>query len=140
MNAYELTTEVVPESGIHKDLHTDKSTEGQTRVENLDELLNGGREFTEERIESGADNTLVNFLEEVALLTDMDQGDTEDTDRVTLMTIHSAKGLEFPYVFIAGVEEGLFPSPMSGNSEQGLEEERRLFYRSEERRVGKEGR
>jgi len=128
MNAYELTTEVVAQSGILKDLHMDKSTEGQTRVENLDELLNGVREFTEERIESGADNKLVNFLEEVALLTDMDQGDTEDTDRVTLMTIHSAKGLEFPYVFIAGVEEGLFPSPMSGNSEQGLEEERRLFY------------
>ncbi|WP_088655715.1 ATP-dependent helicase [Geofilum rhodophaeum] len=128
MNAYELTTEVVAQSGILKDLHQDKSTEGQTRIENLDELLNGVREFTEERIESGEDNKLVDFLEEVALLTDMDQGDSEDTDRVTLMTIHSAKGLEFPYVFIAGVEEGLFPSPMSGNSEQGLEEERRLFY------------
>lgn len=128
MDAYEITTEIVAQCGILKELHMDKTHEGQTRVENIDELLNGVRDFAEERKESGQDNTIVHFLEEVSLLTDQDSQEEEDLSKVTLMTIHSAKGLEFGCVYIVGVEEGLFPSPMAGSSDQGLEEERRLFY------------
>jgi len=128
MDAYQVTTEIVSQCGILKELHQDKSQEGQTRVENLDELLNGVRDFAEERKEMGEESTLVHFLEEVSLLTDQDGEDEDDLSKVTLMTIHSAKGLEFGSVYVVGVEEGLFPSPMSGSSGQGLEEERRLFY------------
>ncbi len=128
MNAFEITTEIVTQSGILKELHQDKTTEGQTRIENLDELLNGVREFTDERKESGSENTIIHFLEEVSLLTDQDNEDPDDLNKVTLMTIHSAKGLEFNHVYIVGVEEGLFPSPMASHSEQSIEEERRLFY------------
>jgi DNA helicase II / ATP-dependent DNA helicase PcrA len=128
MDAYEITTEIVSQCGILKELHQDKSHEGQARIENIDELLNGVRDFAEERKESGQDNTIVHFLEEVSLLTDQDSEEADDLDKVTLMTIHSAKGLEFGCVYIVGVEEGLFPSPMAGSSDQGLEEERRLFY------------
>jgi DNA helicase-2/ATP-dependent DNA helicase PcrA len=91
-------------------------------------LLNGVREFADERREAGEADSLAHFLEEVSLLTDHDSDNDEEVERVTLMTIHSAKGLEFPYVYIVGVEEGTFPSPMSGGSPQSLEEERRLFY------------
>ncbi|MGQ1945981.1 ATP-dependent helicase [Geofilum sp. OHC36d9] len=128
MDAYELTSEIVTQSGILKELHQDKSNEGQTRIENVDELINGVRDFTEGRREAGLENTLVHFLEEVSLLTDQDTDTSDDNDKVTLMTIHSAKGLEFPYVYVVGVEEGLFPSSMSNYSEQAIEEERRLFY------------
>jgi DNA helicase-2/ATP-dependent DNA helicase PcrA len=128
MDAYEITTEIVAQCGILKELHQDKSHEGQARVENIDELLNGVRDFAEERKETGQDNTIVHFLEEVSLLTDQDSAETDDLSKVTLMTIHSAKGLEFGSVYIVGVEEGLFPSPMAGATDQGLEEERRLFY------------
>ncbi|GAO31120.1 ATP-dependent helicase [Geofilum rubicundum] len=128
MDAYEITTEIVSQCGILKELHQDKTHEGQARVENIDELLNGVRDFAEERKETGQDNTIVHFLEEVSLLTDQDSEETDDLDKVTLMTIHSAKGLEFGCVYIVGVEEGLFPSPMAGSNDQGLEEERRLFY------------
>lgn len=128
MSAYDLTSEVVTQSGILKELMQDKSIEGQTRAENIDELINGVRDFTEERLEAGEENTLIHFLEEVSLLTDQDNEDADDLDKVTLMTIHSAKGLEFPNVYLVGVEEGLFPSSMSTHSEQSLEEERRLFY------------
>lgn len=128
MSAYDLTSEIVAQSGILKDLLQDKSVEGQTRVENIDELINGVREFSEERREAGEEDTLVHFLEEVSLLTDQDMAANEDVEKVTLMTIHSAKGLEFPNVYLVGVEEGLFPSSMSIHSEQSLEEERRLFY------------
>jgi DNA helicase-2/ATP-dependent DNA helicase PcrA len=128
MDAYELTSEIVTQSGILKELYQDKSNEGQTRIENVDELINGVRDFTEGRREAGLENTLVHFLEEVSLLTDQDTDNSDDNDKVTLMTIHSAKGLEFPYVYVVGVEEGLFPSSMSNYSEQAIEEERRLFY------------
>lgn len=128
MSAYDLTSEVVTQSGILKELMQDKSIEGQTRAENIDELINGVRDFTEERLEAGEENTLIHFLEEVSLLTDQDNEDADDLDKVTLMTIHSAKGLEFSNVYLVGVEEGLFPSSMSIHSEQSLEEERRLFY------------
>jgi DNA helicase-2/ATP-dependent DNA helicase PcrA len=128
MDAYELTSEIVTQSGVLKELYQDKSNEGQTRIENVDELINGVRDFTEGRREAGLENTLVHFLEEVSLLTDQDTDNSDDNDKVTLMTIHSAKGLEFPYVYVVGVEEGLFPSSMSNHSEQAIEEERRLFY------------
>ena len=128
LDAFKMTTEIVARSGVLKDLHLDSSVEGRTRIENVDELLNGVREFADERREAGEADSLAHFLEEVSLLTDHDSDNDEEVERVTLMTIHSAKGLEFPYVYIVGVEEGTFPSPMSGGSPQSLEEERRLFY------------
>ncbi len=128
MSAFDITNEIATQSSIIKELHQDKSHESQTRLENLDELFNAIREFSENRRESGEDNGLINFLEEVSLLTDQDTENPDDIDKVTLMTIHAAKGLEFKNVYIVGVEEGLFPSGMAGNTEQGIEEERRLFY------------
>ncbi|MGQ1890777.1 ATP-dependent helicase [Thermophagus sp. OGC60D27] len=128
MSAFEITTEITTQSGILKELHQDKSHENQTRLENLEELFNAIREFSDNRQESGENNGLVDFLQEVSLLTDQDTEKPDDIDKVTLMTIHSAKGLEFKNVYIVGIEEGLFPSSMASNSEAGLEEERRLFY------------
>ncbi|MBR8534829.1 UvrD-helicase domain-containing protein [Carboxylicivirga sediminis] len=128
LSAYELAAEIASASGIMKDLHNDKSIEGQGRIDNIDELLNGIKEFTETRQEEGEAAQLVNFLEDVALLTDQDNDKADDINKVTLMTIHSAKGLEFKNVYIVGVEEGLFPATQSTDSEKNLEEERRLFY------------
>ncbi|MCT4588457.1 MAG: UvrD-helicase domain-containing protein [Carboxylicivirga sp.] len=128
LSAYELAAEVASSSGIMKDLHNDKSIEGQGRMDNIDELLNGIKEFTETKQEEGEPAKLVNFLEDVALLTDQDNEKADDINKVTLMTIHSAKGLEFKNVYIVGVEEGLFPGALSSESEKDLEEERRLFY------------
>ncbi len=128
LSAYELAAEVASASGIMKDLHNDKSIEGQGRIDNIDELLNGIKEFTETKQEEGEPANLVNFLEDVALLTDQDNEKADDINKVTLMTIHSAKGLEFKNVYIVGVEEGLFPATQSTDSEKSLEEERRLFY------------
>ncbi len=137
MSAFDMTTEIATQSGILKELHQDKSHESQTRLENLEELFNAIREFSDNRLESGESNSLTGFLEEVSLLTDQDSEKPDDIDKVTLMTIHAAKGLEFKNIYIVGVEEGLFPSNMTLNTEQGLEEERRLFYvaltRAEER-------
>ncbi len=128
ISAYELAAEITSASGIMRDLHEDKSIEGQGRMDNVDELLNGIKEFTATKLEEGQNPNLVNFLEDVALLTDQDTEKGDDIDKVTLMTIHSAKGLEFKNVYIVGVEEGLFPSLQTIDSEKGLEEERRLFY------------
>ena len=128
MSAFDLTSEIATQSGILKELHQDKSHESQTRLENLEELFNAIREFSENRQESGENNSLIDFLEEVSLLTDQDTDNPDDIDKITLMTIHAAKGLEFKNVYIVGAEEGLFPSSMAGNTEAGLEEERRLFY------------
>jgi DNA helicase-2/ATP-dependent DNA helicase PcrA len=128
LSAYELAREIVADSGVLKELHLDKSVENQSKIENIEELINAIKDFTATRIESGESQTLVSFLEEVSLLTDHDTDKDGDNDKVTLMTIHSAKGLEFKNVYVVGVEEGLFPSPMASESEQGLEEERRLFY------------
>ncbi len=128
LSAYELAAEIASASGIMRDLHNDKSIEGQGRIDNIDELLNGIKEFTETKQEEGEDANLVSFLEDVALLTDQDNESVDDFNKVTLMTIHSAKGLEFKNVYIVGVEEGLFPSLQSVDNEKGLEEERRLFY------------
>ena len=127
-DAFELAEHVAKTSGIIREFKKDATPEGVARVENLEELLNGIRDFVEGQKEI-ADTTgsLAEFLEDVALATDLDQEDADD-DRVALMTIHLAKGLEFPYVFIVGLEEDLFPSAMSMNTRAELEEERRLFY------------
>ncbi len=130
-NAFELGNEIASTSGILRDLYSDKTPEGISRYENIQELLNGLKEFTETENEEDGDVTprgLTEFLQDVALLTNVDNESEEDRDKVTLMTIHSAKGLEFPYVFCVGLEENLFPSQMSLTSRADLEEERRLFY------------
>ncbi len=128
LNAFELATEIITQSAILKDLHQDNSPENQSRIENIDELLNAIKDFSDSRKESGEDNSITLFLEEVSLLTDQDSDKDEDKNKVTLMTIHSAKGLEFKNVYIVGLEEELFPSGKTSDSQSGMEEERRLFY------------
>ncbi len=127
-SAYDLVTEIATQSGMMKDLYHDRSPEAVARQENIQELLNGIQEFTNNRLEEGGETGLVNFLEEVSLLTDQDNESEDDINKVTLMTIHSSKGLEFKNVYVVGVEEGLFPSTMTLDSAEGVEEERRLFY------------
>lgn len=158
-NAYDLGNQIASTSGLLRELYSDKTPEGVSRYENVQELLNGLKEFSDgdnipaidlnendpelQRIEAERKSqlleetisteaplrTLDQFMQDIALLTDSDvKLSEEDTDRVSLMTIHAAKGLEFPYVYIVGVEENLFPSPLSLNSRADLEEERRLFY------------
>lgn len=131
-NAYELGSMIADKSGILKDLYDDKSPEGVSRYENIEELLSGIKSFTDETEETQNPETennksLVQYVQNVSLLTDADK-DEKSTDVVSLMTIHMAKGLEFPYVFLAGLEENLFPSLMSLTTRSELEEERRLFY------------
>ncbi len=132
-NAYELAKEIARASGIMKDLEEDTTPEGISRVENIEELLNGIKEFSESEdvntLEDGNNvRTLDMYLQDISLLTDADQDDKDDNNKVSLMTIHSAKGLEFPYVYIVGLEENLFPGIQSVASRADLEEERRLFY------------
>lgn len=158
-NAYDLGNHIANTSGLLRELYSDKTPEGVSRYENMQELLNGLKEFSdgdaipaidlnevdpelqrlevekkaqileEEMVKDQPVRTLDQFMQDIALLTDADAKESdEDKDRVSLMTIHAAKGLEFPYVFIVGVEENLFPNPMSLNSRADLEEERRLFY------------
>ena len=130
-DAYTLGIELAKASGISADIYADKSPENLSRQENLEELLGSMQEFVESRKEEGRENEtgLADFLKEVSLQTDI-ESDTasDDGDRVSLMTIHSAKGLEFPTVFIVGLEENIFPSLLSTNSRREIEEERRLFY------------
>ncbi|MGC1471371.1 MAG: UvrD-helicase domain-containing protein [Psychroserpens sp.] len=127
-NAFELTEHVTKSSGLIREVNKDGTPEGQVRLENVEELLNGIKDFVEGQIEiADAGDSLAEFLEDVALATDLD-ADKGNPDHVALMTIHLAKGLEFPYVFIVGMEEDLFPSAMSMNTRSELEEERRLFY------------
>lgn len=128
-NAYDVAFRVGKETGMVKELFNDKSTEGIARYENVQELLNAIKSFTETPTEDGeiTDKDLGSYLQQIALLTDADQGE-ENEDVVSLMTIHAAKGLEFPCVFLVGLEEGLFPNIMAINSREDLEEERRLFY------------
>jgi DNA helicase-2/ATP-dependent DNA helicase PcrA len=128
-NAYDAAMEIAKNSGLLKELYEDKSIEGLARYENVQELLNGIKEFVDNP--ENQDKSLSAFLQEIALLTNADQPaeEGEDTkDAVTLMTIHSAKGLEFKNVFVVGMEEDLFPSQMMIGSRAELEEERRLFY------------
>jgi DNA helicase-2/ATP-dependent DNA helicase PcrA len=127
MEAFDLAYTMLTSLGILKELRDDKTPEGISRYENAEALLNGIREFTES-IEEGASKGLPDYLQTVTLLTDADTEKAEDHNKVTLMTIHSAKGLEFKHVCIVGVEEELFPSHMSVNNPKELEEERRLFY------------
>ena len=127
-DVFQITEHVVKKTGLFTELKKDGTPEGVARIENIEELLNGMKDFVEEQKEL-ADTTgsLAEFLEDVALATDLDK-ETNDEDKVALMTVHLAKGLEFPYVFIVGMEEELFPSGMSMNTRSELEEERRLFY------------
>lgn len=130
--AYEVAMHIAKQSNLLKSLYDDKTVEGIARYENMEELLNGLKEFS---IEEVADddavlrgNTLPDYMQDIALLTDADRKDDEDDDKVVMMTIHSSKGLEFTNVHIVGLEENLFPSQLSLNSRSELEEERRLFY------------
>ena len=125
-DAYTVAEEIAKKTKLFNDLHTDKSPEGVSRFENIQELLNGIKSFSE-TTEKGM-NKLPDFMQDVALLTDQDKEKEEEFNKITLMTVHAAKGLEFPYVFIVGLEENLFPNMMSGESQENLEEERRLFY------------
>ena len=126
-NGYELALEIAKNSGLLKDLSSDRTPEGIVRFENIQELLNGIQEFSKLENESKI-ITLGDFLIDVALLTDADNDNKDDNNKISLMTIHAAKGLEFPYIYIVGLEEDLFPSQLSKNSRTELEEERRLFY------------
>jgi DNA helicase II / ATP-dependent DNA helicase PcrA len=129
-NAYDVAVNVGKHSGLVKDLFSDKTTEGLARYENVQELLNSIKDFTEQPDnEDGevVDKGLGAYLQQITLLTDTDKDDG-NSDVVKLMTIHAAKGLEFPVVFVGGLEEGLFPSMMALNTREELEEERRLFY------------
>lgn len=129
LSAYELANQIVRQSGIASEAYQDQTPEGMSRQENLQELLGGIHEFCETRREEGNDRIkLMDFLAEVSLLTDQDTDKEADREKVTMMTIHAAKGLEFNNVFIVGLEEDLFPSAMAKNEFRGLEEERRLFY------------
>ena len=129
VSAYEIGKEIVSASGIMADIIQDTSPEGMSRRENIDELVNGMYDFCEIRREEGNDRMfLTDYLSEVALLTDQDGEKDDSVPKVTLMTVHSAKGLEFRNVFIVGMEENLFPGPLSSDSPRALEEERRLFY------------
>lgn len=126
LDAYESALYIAQHSGILKELHSDDSVEGRSRFENIQELLNGIKEFAER--EDIEDRNLAIFMQDVALLTNDDNDKEKNKDTVSLMTVHSAKGLEFKNVYIVGLEENLFPSQMSLTSRTDLEEERRLFY------------
>lgn len=137
-SAYNIGEYIARSTGLLQDLFADKTPEGVSRYENIQELLNGMRQFSDAALEEPQGpveqeaqpglRTLPDFLIDVALLTDADNEDPKDQDRVSLMTVHSAKGLEFPYVYIVGLEENLFPNMMAAQSRAELEEERRLFY------------
>ncbi|MGB3617091.1 MAG: UvrD-helicase domain-containing protein [Catalinimonas sp.] len=125
-NAYEVAAQVARETGLLKELYEDKTPEGISRYENVQELLNAVKGFVDDA--ENEEKGLGTFLQTVSLLTSWEDDKNQDPDRVTLMTIHSAKGLEFRNVFVVGMEEDLFPSQMMLNSRDDLEEERRLFY------------
>ena len=129
-DVYTLGHDIIMTSGISKDIYSGRNPEDISRQENLEEFLSGLQDFVESRREEdmGDQVFLPDFLQEVALLTDLDSDNGDENDKVTLMTIHSAKGLEFPTVFVVGLEENIFPSPMCTNSMRELEEERRLLY------------
>ena len=130
LDAYDLAQNVASKSGILRDLHNRTSPEERSRYENIEELLNGIRDYVDSaRNEDNQEiTTIAGYLENVSLLTNMDNEKEEDKNKVTMMTMHSAKGLEFNYVYVVGAEEKLFPSQMTVDSSQDIEEERRLFY------------
>jgi DNA helicase-2/ATP-dependent DNA helicase PcrA len=131
-NAYEVADQIAKGSGLTDMLRNDKSIEGMNRLENHEALLDGIKSFVEEDTvidtDTLPDKSLATYLQNIALLTDADEGDSNSTDVVTLMSVHAAKGLEYKSVFVVGLEEKLFPSWMSMDSMEGLDEERRLFY------------
>ena len=129
-DVYELGDAIIKESGISQDIMSGKDADDLARQENLEEFLSGMSAFVEERREEGRFDELFlqDYLQDVALLTDADSDGDKDEPRVSLMTVHAAKGLEFPTVFVVGLEENLFPSPLSAASLRELEEERRLLY------------
>ena len=129
-DAYHLGHSIIMESGISKEIYSSRNPEDLARQENLEEFMSAMQDFVESRKEEGLGEqvALSDFLQEVALLTDLDSEGDENQPKVSLMTIHSAKGLEFPTVFVVGLEENIFPSPLSVNSMRELEEERRLLY------------
>jgi len=128
-NAHELGLEIIRKTGLFNDLYNDKTPEGLSRVQNIEELGNSLYTFATARLEEGRpDFRLGDFLAEISLLTDQDTDKDEQANRVTMMTIHSAKGLEFKNVFVVGLEEDLFPTERSKNNPKEVEEERRLFY------------
>ena len=127
-DAYSFVDEMLKESGIISDLQSDKTPEGEGRRENVQELLNGVKMFCDTRRETGDPFGILNYLENVSVLTDLEEPDDGDLNRVSLMTIHSSKGLEYDNVFVTGVEENLFPGALTVMDPRDLEEERRLFY------------
>ena len=129
-DAYVLGHAIIMESGISKEIYSSNNPDDLSRQENLEEFLGGMQDFGESRREEGMENEILlpDFLQEVALLTDLDSDDGADQPKVALMTVHAAKGLEFPTVFVVGLEENIFPSPMCVGSMRELEEERRLLY------------
>ena len=148
--AFDLAKHIATSSGLLKEMYEDKTPEGVSRFENIEELLNAIKEFTEknsnpaigplpitglasdeitlQQPDNNEPRTLDRFMQDIALVTDQDTSDSENQDRVALMTVHAAKGLEFPFVYVVGMEENLFPSIQSMSSRADLEEERRLFY------------
>ena len=127
-NAFEIAEVVVKQTQLIKDLEKEGTPEAISKVENVQELLNGIKDFITDKIEEGEDASLTSFLEDVALATDFDAKKNDEKPSVSLMTIHQSKGLEYLYIYIVGLEENLFPSAMSMNTRSELEEERRLFY------------
>ena len=128
-NAIEVARAVVKDSGIREELYRDMSVEGKSRQENLEALMAAIEEFVDMHLEEGNEhNSLADFLSEVSLMSDLDNDDSGDGERITLMTVHSAKGLEFPTVFVVGLEEDLFPNSGARESLREMEEERRLLY------------
>lgn len=128
LDAYDMARNIIDKVGIKNEFQGSDDTEDKSRLENIEELLRGINDYVISNSSDGNVPLLAGYLENVALITDQDNKKTESQDSITLMTIHSAKGLEFPYVYIVGMEEGLFPSSMSVYSQSELEEERRLFY------------
>ncbi len=127
-DAFELANQVTKRIGIIKFYQNEGTADGINRIQNIEELLNGVKNFIDEKNKLNEPVLLINFLEEVAMATDFEIQDGSEIDSVSLMTVHLSKGLEFPFVYIIGMEENLFPSSMSLDSREGLEEERRLFY------------
>ena len=127
-DAFELANQIIKRIGIIKFFENEGTADGINRIQNIEELLNGIKNFIDEKNKLNETVFLANFLEEVAMATDFEIQDGSEIDSVSLMTVHLSKGLEFPFVYIIGMEENLFPSSMSLDSREGLEEERRLFY------------
>ena len=121
----EVGKQILTKSGIVAEIYQDKTPEGLSKMENIEELMNGMTDFVDRRMEEGNENVkLVDYLAETSLLSDTDMGGKSDEPKVSLMTIHSAKGLEFPTVFVVGLEENLFPSMLASGSPREMEEER----------------